>query len=121
MSLMLATAQISVWPGLIFSSGWNWPLTVNCTSRWFSGSAGFSATFFGRAGEGHEIRRDELRLAAVVVRRQRPGLPGRDVLGALGGVGDVHRGQARLIGAVGQLGTLGRFQRAHELRPARSC
>ena len=42
---MLATAQISVWPGLIFSSGWNWPLTVNCTSRSFSGSVGFSAMF----------------------------------------------------------------------------
>ena len=42
---MLATTQISVWPGLIFSSGWNWPLTVNCTSRWFSGRSGFSATF----------------------------------------------------------------------------
>ena len=42
---MLATTQISVWPGLIFSSGWNCPLTVYCTSRWFSGSAGFSAIF----------------------------------------------------------------------------
>ena len=42
---MLANTQISVWPGLTFSSGWNWPLTVNCTSRSFSGSDGFGGTF----------------------------------------------------------------------------
>src|ERR1700682_4163084 len=46
MSLMLASTQISVWPGLSFSSGGNCPLTVNCTSRWLSGRVGSAATFF---------------------------------------------------------------------------
>src|ERR1700687_2371559 len=46
MSLMLASTQISVWPGFSFSSGWDWPLTGNCTSRWLSGSAGSAGTFF---------------------------------------------------------------------------
>ena len=41
---MLASDQISVCPGLSFSSGWNWPFTVNCTSRWFSGNAGSAGT-----------------------------------------------------------------------------
>ena len=42
---MLATTQISVWPGLIFSSGWNWPLTVNCTSRSILRQRGILGTF----------------------------------------------------------------------------
>src|SRR5690242_9933567 len=42
---MLASAQISVCPGLIFNSGWNCPLTVNCTSRWLSGSDGSAGRF----------------------------------------------------------------------------
>ncbi len=41
---MLASDQISVCPGLSFSSGWNWPFTVNCTSRSFSGSVGSAGT-----------------------------------------------------------------------------
>src|SRR5438874_443556 len=45
MSLTLASTQISVCPGFIFNSGWNAPLTVNCTSRWLSGSAGSAGTF----------------------------------------------------------------------------
>ena len=41
MSLTLQSTQISVWPALLLMTGWNWPLTVNCTSRWASGSDGF--------------------------------------------------------------------------------
>ena len=41
----------------------------------------------GRAVEGDQVRRHELGLAAVVVRRQRALPPRRDVLGALGGLG----------------------------------
>ena len=43
---MLANTQISVCPGLTFSSGWNCPLMVNCTSRSLSGSAGFAGMVF---------------------------------------------------------------------------
>ena len=37
MSLTFASTQISVWPALLLMTGWNWPLTVNCTSRWVVG------------------------------------------------------------------------------------
>ncbi len=70
------------------------------------------------AVEGDQVGRHEVGLAAVVLRRQRAGPPRCDVLGAHGGIGDVDRGQARLIRAVGQLVALGRLGRAHPLTPA---
>ncbi len=92
---------------------------VNCTSRSFSGSDGLAGNGLGRAGERLQILRDELVLPAVVVDRQRPGIPVREVLGALCGFGEVHRGQARPIRAVGELVALRWLQRADPLLPVR--
>ena len=40
MSLTFESTQISVWPGLLLITGWNWPFTVNCMSRLSSAKAG---------------------------------------------------------------------------------
>ena len=117
MSLILANTQISVWPGLIFSSGWNWPLMVNCTSRSFSGSAGFAGDVLRRAVNVCRFCGMNWFCPRCLRIDSGPAYQLRDVLGTLRGFGEVHRRQARLIRSVGELVALRRLQRADALRP----
>ena len=96
MSLMLASTQISVWPGLSFSSGWNWPLTVNCTSRWFSGSDGFAGMFFDGLVKVCRFCGMNWFCPRWLCGDSGPAYQLVKYSRALGGLREVHRRQARL-------------------------
>ena len=64
-----------------------------------------------------EVVRDVLEAPALVVDRERPGVPDGLELRALGRLVEIDRRQQRPVGPLGELVALGRDERAQELRP----